>query len=156
MKRSAKIGIGVAVVLVGMQLVRFEHTNPPVTGEIDAPPEVKSILRRACYDCHSNETVWLWYSQIAPASWLIARDVNGGRRHLNFSEWASLPPDKAAKKRRSSGKQVEKGEMPLWFYLPLHPAARLSDADKAVIQAWAQTGPAPAPGSAPEHHGHDD
>jgi hypothetical protein len=138
MGRSAKVVVGVVVGLVAMQLVRFDHTNPPVTGEIETPHDVKQVLRRACYDCHSNETVWPWYSQIAPVSWLVARDVRTGRKHLNFSEWAALAPEKQAKRRAGCGKQVAKGEMPMGIYVPLHPSARLSDADKALLDAWAK------------------
>jgi hypothetical protein len=156
MKRSAKIAVGVGVALVAIQVVRFERNNPPVTGEIDVPADVRAVLRRACYDCHSNETVWPWYSQVAPASWLLARDVRAGRRHVNFSEWKSLPPEKADKKRRGCGEQVRKGEMPLWFYVPLHPDARLTDADKALIVSWARGAAAPAGGEHEHEHGHDD
>lgn len=138
MKRSAKIGIGAVVVLVAMQMVRFEHTNPPVTGEIRAPDEVKAILKRACWDCHSNETVWPWYSQVAPASWLAYRDVVEGRRHLNFSEWGQRAPERRAKKQKECGEEVAEGEMPPFFYVPLHPEAKLSDADKKALEAWAQ------------------
>jgi hypothetical protein len=78
MKLGAKIGIGIALAVIAMQAVRCDHGNPPVTGEVPAPAEVKAVLRRACYDCHSNETRWPWYSQIAPVSWLVGRDVKQG------------------------------------------------------------------------------
>jgi len=64
------------------------HTNPPATGEPPwNSPQTRELIRRACFDCHSNGTVWPWYSNIAPVSWLVRRDVNGGRSHLNFTEW---------------------------------------------------------------------
>ena len=62
-------------------------SNPPERFKIDAPPEVQAILRRACFDCHSNETIWPFYSWIAPVSWIMSRDIIGGRQHLNFSKW---------------------------------------------------------------------
>jgi hypothetical protein len=68
-----------------IQLIPIRRDNPPATGSVAAPPEVMSILRRSCYDCHSNETIWPWYSRVAPVSWLVARDVHEGRRHVNFS-----------------------------------------------------------------------
>src|SRR5215831_3235209 len=76
--------------LVLIQLIPFgrEHTNPPVTQEPAwDSPGTRELAKRACFDCHSNETVWPWYSRVAPVSWLTQRDVNGGRRHVNFSEW---------------------------------------------------------------------
>jgi hypothetical protein len=137
MKLAAKIAVGLAVALVAMQAVRCDHGNPPVVGEVAAPAEVKSVLRRACYDCHSNETRWPWYSQIAPVSWLIGRDVKEGRRLLNFSEWSTMLAERRARKRRSCGKRVASGDMPLWFYLPLHADARLSEAEQLVVRRWA-------------------
>lgn len=137
-KRTVLVaGVGL---LVAIQLVRFERTNPPVTGEIDAPADVKAVLRRACYDCHSNETVWPWYSQVAPPSWLLHRDVVVGRKHLNFSEWASLPADKQAKKLREIKKEVASGDMPMPIYLPLHPSAKLTPADAKLVTDWAEGG----------------
>jgi hypothetical protein len=70
-------------------------------------------------------------------SWLVHRDVVQGRRHLNFSEWDKVPADKREKRKNGSWREVDSGGMPLWFYLPLHPAAKLSDADKAIIRRWA-------------------
>ncbi len=138
MKRGAKIGLGIVVAFGAMQLVMFDRVNPPVTGQIQAPPEVMSVLERSCWDCHSNETVWPWYTRVAPSSWLVHRNVVEGRRHLNFSEWASLPPEKRQKKQKNVKKQVDEGEMPPWFYLPLHSAAKLSDADKKILDDWSQ------------------
>jgi hypothetical protein len=138
MKRKSKIALGVAGALFVMQLVRLPHDNPPVTGEIQAPPEVMQVLRRSCWDCHSNQTVWPWYSQVAPASFLVYRDVVVGRGELNFSEWNALPAEKQRRKRRGVGKQVDEGEMPPWFYLPLHATARLSDTDRSVLDGWSR------------------
>jgi cytochrome c551/c552 len=137
MKRSLRsIFIVLAVLLIVAQAIRPERTNPPVTGEINAPPEIKSILRKTCYNCHSNETVWPWYSQVAPASWLLAHDVSNARKRVNFSEWSSLTPRRQAGKLRKADEEIKEGDMPLWYYLPLHPEARLSDADKSALMAW--------------------
>jgi len=76
------------VILVAIQLIRVDSTNPPIDSDIPTSTEVKSTLRRACYDCHSNETEWPWYSRIAPISWLLAWDVREGRAELNFSTWS--------------------------------------------------------------------
>lgn len=127
----------VAAALVGIQFVPIERTNPPVTGDVPAPANVRAILRRACYDCHSHETLWPWYSRVAPFSWLVASDVNEARGKLNFSAWDRYPAAKRADKLEDVGTEVGKGEMPLWYYLPMHPAARVSDADKAAVVQWA-------------------
>ena len=124
------------VVFVAIQLVPVNRTNPPVQTEVPATPEQRAVLRRACYDCHSNETNWRWYGYVAPVSWLIARDVSEGRRELNLSEWNLLSTQMRLKKLRESWEQVDKGEMPPLLYLPPHPDARLSDADRLVLRTW--------------------
>jgi hypothetical protein len=119
------------IALVAIQLVPFgrSHTNPPATKEFTwDSPATSELAHRACYDCHSNQTTWPWYSSIAPVSWLVQRDVNGGRRHLNFSEW-----DRPQKHAKDIAGEVREGEMPPWFYLPLHPAAKLSDTEKQAL-----------------------
>lgn len=138
MKRTAKIAIGVGAALVLMQLVILPHDNPPVTAEVQAPDDVKAVLHRACWDCHSNQTVWPWYSRVAPVSFLVYRDVVEGRKHLNFSEWDKLNDKRRAHKQKEVGEQVQEGEMPPWFYTPMHPDAKLSDADKALLEKWAE------------------
>jgi cytochrome c551/c552 len=135
---------------VAIQLVPFghSHTNPPVTKDLawvspeKISPEIGTLVRRACYDCHSNETVWPWYSDVAPVSWLVQRDVNDGRRHLNFSEW-----DKPQRNEKDVAEQIKEDEMPPWFYLPMHPAAKLTAAEKdALIAAAPRTlGPQAGP-----------
>jgi hypothetical protein len=105
------------------------HTNPPVTGEPPwDSPATRELAKRACFDCHSNETAWPWYSHVAPISWLVQRDVDEGRRKLNFSQW-----DKPQKEADEAAKAVREGEMPLWIYLPTHPEARLTDAEKQAL-----------------------
>jgi heme-binding protein len=105
-------GAVIVVIAVALQLVPYgrRHTNP------------------SGYDCHSNETVWPWYSHVAPMSWLLQRDVDEGRRKLNFSEWG-----RPRKEARESAKAVQKGEMPPWYYIPLHPDARLTAAETRAL-----------------------
>jgi hypothetical protein len=119
-----------------LQFVPFghDHSNPPVTKEPPwDSPATRELVRRACFDCHSNQTEWRWYSYVAPSSWLVLRDVNGGRRHLNFSEW-----DHPQRHAKDIAEQVKSGEMPLWYYLPLHPSAKLSDAEKKALMDGAE------------------
>jgi hypothetical protein len=138
--KVVKIGILVAVVVgVGIQFVPVKGigSNPPARYKLDAPPEVEAILRRACFDCHTNETKWPLYARIAPGSWLMARDVNKGRSRMNMSEWGDADPEERQLDKENSWDQVEEGAMPKWFYIfPFHPAAKLSDADKATLKAW--------------------
>jgi len=118
-----------AAVLIQFVPFGHDHSNPPVTMEPPwNSPETNELFRRACFDCHSNQTGWRWYSYVAPASWLVARDVNEGRRHLNFSEW-----DKPQRHAKDVAEQVKTGEMPLWYYLPLHQTAKLSDSEKQSL-----------------------
>jgi hypothetical protein len=114
-----------------IQLIPFghDHSNPPVAKEPAwDSPQTRDLFVRACFDCHSNQTGWRWYSYVAPASWLVARDVNGGRRHMNFSAW-----DQPQKHAEHVSEEVKSGDMPPWFYLPLHPSAKLSDAEKLLL-----------------------
>jgi hypothetical protein len=131
-------GLAVLLVLGAGQLVPVERRNPPVTGDVPTSPAVKVVLRRACYDCHSNETRWPWYGRIAPVSWLVARDVRKGRVELNFSTWDQYSSKQQVKKLRESWEKVAEGEMPPWFYLPVHREARLSAEDRTLLRQWAR------------------
>ena len=126
------------LVAVLIQFVPFghDHSNPPTTKEPTwDSPQTRDLIYRACFDCHSNQTGWRFYSYVAPVSWLVARDVNQGRSHLNFSQW-----DQPQKHAKDVADQVKTGEMPLWFYVPLHPSAKLSDAEKqALIEGAAKS-----------------
>lgn len=132
-----KVALGLVITFAAIQLVTCERSNPPVKADIRVAQDVKAVLRRACYDCHSNETTWPWYSRIAPVSWLLHRDVIEGRAALNFSDWESLAPAKRSKLQRESADEVLEGGMPPRLYTPLHPEGALSSGDKELIQAWA-------------------
>lgn len=138
MKLLPKIGLGALALLALVQLVRPELSNPPVTGDVAAPPEVAAVLRKACYDCHSNETVWPWYAHVSPVSWLVAHDVEDGRKHLNFSAWQGYEEGRRLKKLEEVAEEVAEGEMPMALYVPLHPEARLTEAEKKLLVDWAK------------------
>ena len=128
---ATKILKWLLLVVVAIQFIPYghDHSNPPVTKEPHwDSPQTKDLIERACFDCHSNQTGWRFYSYIAPASGLVARDVEGGRRHLNFSEW-----DHPQKHAEDVAEMVRNGAMPLWYYLPLHPSAKLTDAEKSAL-----------------------
>ena len=137
MSRGRRVIYGLAAALVFAQLVPVSRTNPPVEAEIVVEPEMRALLRRACFDCHSHETVWPWYAWVAPVSWLVAHDVNHAREELDFSRFESYEPKKQRKKLGQIGEEVEEGHMPLWYYVLLHPEARLGDAERRRLIAWA-------------------
>jgi len=132
--------IVIIVILIGIQFVPVSKINPTVTGEIRAPENVMQVLKNSCYDCHSNEVRWPWYSNIAPASWLVVHDVNEAREHMNFSEWQSYSADDKEDNIEDIWEEIDDGEMPLWYYLILHNDARLSDNDKKTIKSWVESG----------------
>lgn len=136
-KRGLKIGaIALLGLLVVAQFVPVDRTNPPVIEEIGAPVEVTAVLERACYDCHSNETVWPAYSYVAPVSWLVARDVHEGREHLNYSEWNRYSAEEKLELMEETREEIAEGEMPMRAYLVLHPEAKLSAEDRTALRAW--------------------
>lgn len=138
MKKRMFISIGVLFFGLGLiQLIPVPRSNPNISGEILAPSPIKSILKRACYDCHSHETVWPWYSTVAPMSWLVAWDVREGREELNFSIWNQYSDKKKQKKFKEIVEEIDENEMPPWFYLPLHPEAWLSPEDNQQLREWA-------------------
>lgn len=138
--------LGLLVLVVGIQLVPVDRSNPPEQGVVPASPEVLAVLERSCFDCHSNQTRWPWYAYVAPVSWSIAHDVKEGRKELNFQEWSRASARKRARVARKVWEEVEEGKMPLPNYLRMHPEAKLSAADRAVLQRWAASaGDVPAP-----------
>ena len=126
-----------ALALVAIQLVPVDRTNPPVTGDIQAPEDVKVALRRACYDCHSHETKWPWYGHVAPFSWMVAAPVHRGRAALNFSRWDDYTTREQIERWKESWKNVEGGRMAPWFYLPIHHDAVFTDAEERRVRIWA-------------------
>ena len=134
--RVRTFALGFAGLLLVAQLVPVRRDNPPAQGEVSTPPEIRAILERSCYDCHSRETRWPWYAYVAPVSWLLVRDVHEGREHLDFTAWDTYSDKKRRKRVGEVWEEVEEGEMPLWFYLPLHPEARLSQDDLARLRDW--------------------
>ncbi len=137
-----KLRLALVVVVAGLalaQAVPVERTNPPVESQVAAPPEVLAALRRACFDCHSHETVWGWHTRIAPISWLVAHDVNEGREELNFSRWSALDAGRLQKLARKIPEEVQDGDMPPLLYGLAHPSAKPTDADRKAIVDWART-----------------
>ena len=163
-RRALKVVlIAVVALLLVIQVFRPARTNPPVDpartmqARTHLPPQVGAILDRACLDCHSNQTRWPWYSQVAPVSWFVASHVKEGRRHLNFSQWSE--------KRKIQDhdlfeicEQVKKGEMPISSYTWVHHGSVLAPGEAETICAWtkdeqdrlASSTSTAAPGAAPD------
>jgi hypothetical protein len=133
MNKKAILWVLIGLVVLGLlvQLIPLpgRGNNPPVTSEPKwDSPQTRALAKRACFDCHSNETTWPWYSYVAPVSWLVYRDTMEGRSRMNFSEWNSRP--------QSADEivgMIQEGEMPPAIYLPMHPAARLTAAEKQQL-----------------------
>jgi len=140
MKRGKKIGLILLGVFVVMQFFRITKTNVPVVAsndfiEITNPsPEVKEILKSACYDCHSNESRYPWYSEVAPVSWWLQHHIDEGKEHLNFSIWGTYSEKRADHKLEECAEEVEEGEMPLNSYTWTHSDARLTAEQKELME----------------------
>ena len=127
--------VGLLVLFLLIQLIPYgrQHTNPPVVQEPNwDSPQTRELAQRACFDCHSNETIWTWYSNVAPVSWLVQRDVNEGRQRLNFSDWGRV------REMDDIPRVVQNGQMPMPIFLIMHPEARLTQAEKDAFVSGLQ------------------
>lgn len=129
---KTKILISLIVVLIAIQFIKIDRTVPADFQDYDfmvynqVSPELSNLIKSSCYDCHSYETKYPWYSQIAPVSWYLKQHVNEGREHLNFSDWKYMSEEKRAHKIEECIELIEEEEMPLSSYLILHQEAKLS------------------------------
>jgi len=138
-----KILIGLLIVLVLVQFIRpaknqSKDFSKDITTVYTVPENIQTVLKEACYDCHSNYTTYPWYSKIQPVAWWLQHHVDEGKEHLNFSEFASYKPKKQARKLEETAELVEKGEMPLNSYTWMHAGARLSKDQAIVLANWAK------------------
>jgi hypothetical protein len=137
--------IAVAVIFAALQFIRPARTNPPVDeartiqAHTQITPQVAAVLDRSCNDCHSNQTRWPWYSNVAPVSWFVVDHVNVGRREMNFSDWAQYDPEHQKGLLKDICKEAKSGAMPLSSYLRLHHEAKLSSEDIKTLCDWANT-----------------
>lgn len=146
MKKILKIVL--IILVIGFIVIQFinrpdktviAETSPDdITRHLQVPENVQNILKRSCYDCHSSHTVWPWYSNIAPVSWLVADDVTGGRKKMNFSQWSKIPDSKKEARLDAICEEIKEDEMPLPKYLIIHPDAALSQADKDILCKWVE------------------
>lgn len=129
---KTKILAAVAIAAVAIQLIPYgkDHINPPIVSEPKwDSPRTKELFNNACANCHSHQTAYPWYTDIAPVSWLIQRDVDEGRKRFNVSAWGVQKKNEG----EDAAKELREGEMPPWFYLPTHPEARLTDTQKQEL-----------------------
>ncbi len=127
------------LIFIGIQFIPYDvpaEVPTKAEDEIQAPENIQAILKRSCFDCHSNHTTYPWYSNIAPVSWFTKAHVKEGREKMNFSTWASYDDEKKLKYFEKIPKAIE-SKMPLPAYLILHKEAALSDSDKEAIRSWA-------------------
>lgn len=127
----------VALFLV-IQLVPVDREPPMEEGLVSAPDEVLAVLRQNCFDCHSNRTRWPWYGYVAPFSWLIQDHVQEARGELDFTSWNQYDEDERLELREEIWDEVDLGEMPPDYYVLLHPEGRVSEAEQAILKAWAE------------------
>lgn len=137
-----KILWGVLALLVIIQFFRIDKSNPESDPAMDfiamtnPPAEVAGMIKASCYDCHSNQSVYPWYTNVAPVSWWIKKHINDGRKHLNFSEWGNYEERRRNHKLEEFYGEVDHREMPLKSYLIIHSEARLSDEQVKKMTDW--------------------
>jgi hypothetical protein len=118
--------------------VKQSQAGGVMIGDLAMPVEVRALVKRSCADCHSNETVWPWYSYVAPVSWLVERDVRHGRDHINFSRWPEYSFHQQEKLLADIASALKNREMPLPQYAVMHRDAKLSDAEIDIVYQWAR------------------
>ncbi|MBI9042472.1 heme-binding domain-containing protein [Lutibacter sp.] len=139
-----KILLALLAVIILIQFIRPEKNNSnnelnAISTVMDVPAEVQEILKTSCNDCHSNNTVYPWYSEIAPVSWYLASHVNEGKEHLNFSEWASYNENQKSHIIKDIEEELQDKEMPLKSYLIIHENAKMTEAQYKIMLNWVKT-----------------
>lgn len=137
-----KILVILLVAFVLIQFFRIDQTNPAVNKGMDfltikqTPEPIASTIRNACYDCHSNETKYPWYTNVQPVAWFMQNHIEEGRKHLNFSIYSTYEPKRQVRKMEEAAEMIQNGEMPLESYVLGHPEAKLTDAQKAELMNY--------------------
>jgi len=138
--------IALLLIVLGLVIAQFfrperfstgEVTKDDITNVLQVPDDVQKILKRSCFDCHSNHTIWPWYTNVSPVNWLVYDDVNTGRHKMNFSEWGKLSVSKQSTKLQNICDNIKDGDMPLPKYLLIHRDAVLSQQEKDILCKWA-------------------
>jgi len=139
MKKFSYMLAAIIVVLFLIQLIPVERNNPEfdIQYSFEASTPVKEIIVNSCFDCHSNQTKWPWYSYVAPTSWLVTGHVNEGREHLNFSKWFMYPKEKLQGIKEKIIEEIEEGKMPLPGYVNMHDISEITDEKLLILKQWA-------------------
>ena len=138
--------IGLLVALAIIQFFPIDKTNPAADMAKDyitiaqPPAQIATLLKNACYDCHSHSSKYPWYTSVAPVSWWVKGHIDNGRKHLNFSTWGDYSVKKVAHKLEECVEFVEETKMPLLSYIIAHPEARMNDEERAALVAWFRAG----------------
>lgn len=139
-----KIGIGLVIILALMQFKQIDKINPEYNEAEDfititqPSEEIATLIKAACYDCHSHQAKYPWYSNVAPISWMVEHHIEEGREHLNFSKWGSYDTKKANHKLEECIEEIEEGEMPMKPYVVMHSEAKMSKEQKKALMAFFQ------------------
>ncbi|NQY68611.1 MAG: heme-binding domain-containing protein [Flavobacteriales bacterium] len=145
MTTKRKILLAAIALLIVPQLFQIDKSRPEVNPAkdiiaiLDPPEDIQKILKNACYDCHSYETKYPWYTSVAPISWWIGHHIEEAREELNFSTWADYAPEKADHKLEEIGEEVSEGKMPLDDYVDMHPEAELTKEEREALADWADS-----------------
>ncbi|MCB0474644.1 MAG: heme-binding domain-containing protein [Flavobacteriaceae bacterium] len=140
-----KVFLILLIIIIAMQFYRPAKNMASETPATDflvvnhAPENISEMIRGACYDCHSDNTVYPWYAEVAPVSWWIANHVEDGKKHLNFSTWADYDDKRKAKKLDHIDEALTKRFMPMKVYIPMHPEAKLSDEQIKSLTDWVKS-----------------
>lgn len=132
--------ITIIALIVVIQFIRIDQTNPVNNPHYDyfvvatVPANAQKVIRESCYDCHSNETVYPWYANVAPISWMLQNHIEEGREHLNFSEWGNYSEKDRMEMLEDSMYEIGKGNMPLRPYVMLHPESKLTSEEKKLLR----------------------
>ena len=137
-----KLGLLIVAVVLILQFIPVDRTNPEIDKtkdfltNVNASPEISNIIKTSCYDCHSNHTVWPWYSFVAPVSWVVADHVEHGRKELNFSEWTDFEFKRKDHKLEECVEAIEEGWMPDGNYVKMHEEANLTSEQRELLIAF--------------------
>ena len=141
--KTTRSQVAALLAVAGLTMVglsrRIRDEGLSIRGDVAAPPAIEAILKRSCYDCHSNETRWPWYGYVAPLSWWLEREVAFGRKQLNFSEWGSYYATTKIRKLQWIDRTLNEENMPPWSYRILHPDAALNRTDLLLLQQWIES-----------------
>ena len=140
--KSGNLLIGILALLLIIQFFSIDKNNPEINPELDfitienPPADYSQMIKTSCYDCHSNETAYPWYSNIAPVSWILKAHINEGRGHINFSEWKNLPAGKRGHLKEECAEEITENKMPLKSYTLIHKNASLNKTEREDLAAW--------------------